>query len=61
MKLHACDVDYDMNLLYLYDYNYRSLIVGTNFNTSLNKAEINFTTEHYGISKEYAKVQQWNS
>ena len=56
MKLIACDVDYDMNRLYIYDYNYRSLILGTNFNTSMNEGQINFTTEHNGISQEYVKV-----
>ena len=57
MKLHACAVDYDRNMLYMYDYNYRQLVVGSNFNTSVMKEEMNFTREFYGLSQEYVKVR----
>ena len=44
-------------MIYVYDYNYKTLTVGSNFNTSLMKDQINFTTEHYSISQEYVKVR----
>ena len=55
-KLHAVDVDYHTNTIYMYDYEYRSIIVGDNFSADANFDAMNFTTEHYGVSQEYVKV-----
>ena len=45
-----------MNMIYMYDYEYRTIVVGSNFSADANIDAVNFTTEHYGVAKEYVKV-----
>ena len=51
----SCDFDYDRNQIYLYDKNYRRLVVGSNFNTSLTK-DIVWTEEQNSMSPDDVKV-----